>query len=63
MLIVPTKVSIASGKLSRRGTRAVSGADAVLYKDTVVKDKDEYKYKDLGSSLTAYFEYSCEYRE
>jgi hypothetical protein len=32
-----------------------SGADAVLYKDTVVKDKD----KDLGSSRTAYFEYSC----
>jgi hypothetical protein len=36
-----------------------SGADAVLYKDTVVKDKD----KDLGSSRTAYFEDSCRYRE
>jgi hypothetical protein len=32
-----------------------SGADAVLYKDTVVKDKA----KDLGSSRTAYFKYSC----
>jgi hypothetical protein len=38
-------------------------ADTVLYKDTVVKDKD--KAKDLGSSRTAYFEYSsrCRYRE
>jgi hypothetical protein len=37
-----------------------SGADTVLYKDTVAKDKD--KDKDLGSSRTAYFEYSCRYR-
>jgi hypothetical protein len=41
----------------------ISGADAVLFKDTVVKDKDKYKYKDLGSSRTAYIEYSCKYRE
>jgi hypothetical protein len=64
MLTVPTKVSIKSGKLIETRDES-SGADTVLYKDTVVKDKDKNKAKDLGSSRTAYFEYSsrCRYRE
>jgi hypothetical protein len=39
MSTVPTQVSIKSGKLIRQG-RAVNAADAVLHKDTIVKDKD-----------------------